>query len=209
MNLDNLFQAYEDHIARVDGEFHRVFQKFADRMQCRRGCSMCCSQMFSISLIEAAYISRAVNAMPDEERGRLRAAAREYLESAKTLTSGNDNQNDEAITPKPGARLPCPALKGDECSIYNARPIICRKWGIPIFNPKKPLEIQACHLNFQPGEEIEVNGLIEPQVVLLEEWVELKGSAQRELNHPKMTATVAEALLRDYEQILLEPGAGK
>src|SRR6266705_1159607 len=186
MNVDNLFQAYEAHIAGVDREFRRVFQKFADRMQCRRGCSMCCSQMFSISLVEAAYVSRA-----------------------KALTSVDDEQDDEGITPKPGARLPCPALKDDACSIYNARPIICRKWGIPVFNPKKPLEIQACHLNFQPGEEIDMDGLIEPQVALLEEWVELKRRARHELNHPKTTATVAEAMLEDYEQILEDHAAGK
>jgi len=209
MNVDNLFQAYEAHIAGVDREFRRVFQKFADRMQCRRGCSMCCSQMFSISLVEAAYISRAMKALPDEERERLRASAREYVSRARALTSVDDEQDDEGITPKPGARLPCPALKDDACSIYNARPIICRKWGIPVFNPKKPLEIQACHLNFQPGEEIDMDGLIEPQVALLEEWVELKRRARHELNHPKTTATVAEAMLVDYEQILEDHAAGK
>ncbi|HJZ69849.1 MAG TPA: YkgJ family cysteine cluster protein [Blastocatellia bacterium] len=209
MNVDDLFQAYEAHIAGVDGEFRRVFQKFAHRMQCRRGCSMCCSQMFSISLIEAAYISRAIKALPDEERERLRSSARGYVARARALTSGEEDQEDEGITPKPGARLPCPALKGDACSIYDARPIICRKWGIPLFNPKKPLEIQACHLNFQPGEEIDMDGLIEPQVALLEEWVELKRRAGRDLNHPKMTATIAEAILEDYEQILEDHTAGK
>lgn len=209
MNLDELFQSYEAHVSGVDREFRRVFDRFADRMQCRRGCSMCCSQMFSISLIEAAYISKAIKAMPEEERERLRSSAREYVARVKQLTSGDHEQGDEGINVRPGARLPCPALKGDECSIYDARPIICRKWGIPIFNPKKPLEIQACHLNFKPGEEIDMNGLIEPQVALLEEWVELKGHASRELNHPKMTATVAEAILEDYEQILEDQAAGE
>jgi Fe-S-cluster containining protein len=203
MNAEELFRAYDAHVAAVDGEFRRVYEKFADRMQCRRGCSMCCSQMFSISLIEAAYISRAVRGMPNEERERLRASAREYVARARELASDEDDECEEGITPKPGARLPCPALKGDACSIYSARPIICRKWGIPIFNPKKPLELQACELNFRPGEEIDMNGLIEPQVALLEGWVELKGRAGRKLNHPRTTTTVAEALLEDFEQALV------
>lgn len=170
---------------------------------------MCCSQMFSISLIEAAYISRAVKAMPDAERERLRAAARSYKEEAKKLTGAdNESEVEEAITPKPGLRLPCPALKDDACSIYGARPIICRKWGIPIFNPKKPAELQACELNFPPGEEVDVDGLLEPQVALLEEWVELKAHAGLTLSPPKMTATVAEAILCDFEEMLLGRTAG-
>jgi Fe-S-cluster containining protein len=204
MEAEELFQSYERHVAAVDAEFRRVFARFAERMQCRRGCSQCCSQMFSISLLEAAYISRAVKAMPESERARLREAARSYVARAKELTGhGQESEAEETITPRPGLRLPCPALRGDACSIYHARPIICRKWGIPIFNPKRPLELQACELNFRPGEEVDVEGLIEPQVTLLEEWVELKDKAKRALNYPGRTATVAEAILLDFEEILL------
>ena len=184
-DVETIFRDYQLHTGAVDSEFQRVFQVFADRMQCRRGCSMCCSQMFSISLIEAAYISRAVKMLPQEERERLREAARQYLNEARSLTTGNeedDGSDQEAITPRPGLRLSCPALRGDACSIYNARPIICRKWGIPIFNPNKPLELQACELNFRRGEEIEIEGLIEPQAALLVDWVRLKDRVRRSIN---------------------------
>jgi Fe-S-cluster containining protein len=180
----------------VDAEFQRVYQTFAERMQCRRGCSMCCSQMFSISFVEAAYIAKAVRERPEAERERLRAAARDYvIEAKKLLGDGDDQEIDEAITPRPGLRLACPALNGDACSIYEARPIICRKWGIPIFNPAQPANLQACELNFKPGEEVDIEGLIEPQVALLEEWVELKDLARHRLSYSRTTATVAEAIL--------------
>ena len=99
--------------------------------------------------------------------------------------------------------MQCPALNGDACSIYHARPIICRKWGIPIFNPKKPMELQACELNFRPGEEVDIDGLLEPQVDLLESWVELKERTSE--GHPSAVArtTIAEAILNDWEEILL------
>src|SRR5262249_20979362 len=71
-----------------------------------------------------------------------------------------------------------------------------------IFNPSKPLELQACELNFGPGEEIEADGIVEPQAKLLEEWVQLKDRARQELEAPISTATVAEALIFDYEEIL-------
>jgi len=193
MTAADVFDAYEKHLADVDREFRRVADRFSDRMQCRKGCSMCCSQMFSISLIEAAFISRAVKALPDDERARLQAAAREYLDRAPV---GDDGQ--ESILPRPGLRIPCPALKDDACSVYHARPIICHKWGIPVFNPVKPLELQACELNFRPGEAIDVDGLLEPQVALLEDWIELKKRAAA----PRERATVAEAILFDYEALL-------
>ena len=200
MSSDRIFSAYEEHISLVDAEFQRVYQTFAQRMQCRRGCSMCCSQMFSISFVEAAYISNAVRAKPEAERERLRAAARQYVIDAKTLIGDTDEPEDgEAITPRPGLRLACPALVGDACSIYEARPIICRKWGIPIFNPAQPSNLQACELNFKPGEEVDIEGLIEPQVALLEDWVELKGLARRQLPHTRTKTTVAEAILGDSQ----------
>ena len=202
MDADRVLERYEEHVSAVDSEFSRVYQVFAERMQCRRGCSMCCSQTFSISLLEAAYISRAVKAMPETERTRLRAAARKYVAAAKTLLAGVESDESEAITPRPGVRLPCPALDGDACSIYGARPIICRKWGIPIFNPRKPAELQACELNFKPGEAVDMEGILEPQIALLEEWVELKGLAQRTLKHRQATTTVAEAILSDFEEVL-------
>jgi Fe-S-cluster containining protein len=195
MSSDQVFHAYEEHVSAVDAEFKRVYHMFGDRMQCRRGCSMCCSQMFSISFVEAAYISNAVSQKSDAERKRLRAAARQYISDARTLLGDSDRENTEAITPRPGMRLACPALNGDACSIYEARPIICRKWGIPIFNPAQPSNLQACELNFKPGEEVEVEGLIEPQVALLEEWVELKGLARTRLRHSRPTSTVAEAIM--------------
>ncbi len=197
MITKEVFEAYEEHARAVDAEFRRVYDRFAERMQCRSGCSMCCSQMFSISMIEAAYISRAVEAMGKTERERLRAAAREYIEQARKITGGGRDE-EQSFTPRPGLRLACPALKDDACSIYNARPLICRKWGIPLFNPGKPAELQACELNFGPGEEVDIEGLIEPQVELLEQWVELKGRAQAATGNHKSATTIADAILSDF-----------
>jgi Fe-S-cluster containining protein len=195
---NQILDEYERHLAAVDREFHRVSGKFTERMHCGRGCSMCCSQMFSISAIEAAYISRTVKEMSEEEQNRLRERAAEYTDSARQLTGAVDN--DEGFVPRPGLRLPCPALKDDACSIYGARPIICHKWGIPIFNPRKPLELQACELNFQPGEEIETEGLLEPQVELLEDWVELKQRVVDGFPDAGARTTIAEAILKDCEE---------
>ena len=113
MKAEEVFGEYERHAGAVEAEFRRVAARFAERMQCRRGCSMCCSQMFSISLLEAAYISRAVKRLPEGEREQLRAAARAYIVRARELTGGGEEE--ETVTPRPGERLPCPALRGQAC----------------------------------------------------------------------------------------------
>ena len=62
-DLDSIYRTYEELLSDVDREFNRVRDIFIDRMQCRMGCSSCCSQLFPISAIEAAYISKAVKAL--------------------------------------------------------------------------------------------------------------------------------------------------
>lgn len=205
LELDDTYRALERHLASVDREFSRVFKIYADRMQCRKGCSMCCSQMFSISCLEAAYISRAVKQMPAERREALRARASEYKRQRQRMLESADRTEDDGVFPLRGLRLQCPALENDACSIYPWRPIICRKWGIPLFNPYKPREVQACELNFKPGEEISAEGLIEGQAELLEDWVALKQAARRNVNYSEIRVTVADAILDDWDSIVMGP----
>ena len=209
-DLQEIYRIYEDLLADVDQEFGRVRDMFIDRMQCRQGCSSCCSQLFSISAIEAAYISRAVKELEPEAREQMRQRAREYLSE---LTSGafDENHSVEEHSRVVGVALdrlvgrhhiPCPALVDDACSIYGNRPILARKYGIPLWNPKNPNVLQACELNFTDGEVIEAEGLVEPQMQLEYRWLSLKTSVDEELDLPDLVATVASAVVFDYEALL-------
>jgi Fe-S-cluster containining protein len=189
-------RAYETQAAGWDAEFARVATRFADRLQCRRGCSMCCSQMFPISLLEAAVIRRAVLQLPPDRRERLETAARTYLEEARRRGLMPDPDQD-AVLPRTGERLPCPALEGDACTLYDARPLICRKWGIPVFDPAKPDRLHACELNFRNGESIETAGLLEPQRALLDDWAAIKADLRATLPGWR-TTTIAEAIVTDH-----------
>ena len=208
--LEHIYRLYGELLSEVDREFDRVRNIFIDRMQCRKGCSSCCSQLFSISLIEAAYISRAVKGLDPPDREEMRAKARAYL--AELTGAGVDETqsiegHSRAISPSLDRQIgrhyiPCPALKDDACTIYNNRPIIARKYGIPLWNPKNPRVLQACELNFQAGEEINGEGLVEPQMDLEYRWLALKTGVLEELDLPEVTATVASAILFDYEAVL-------
>ncbi len=208
--LSSIYRTYEELLADVEREFDRVRNIFIERMQCRKGCSSCCTQLFSISAIEAAYISKAVKALGPRERSEMRRKALAYL-AELTGAEVDENQSIEdhsrlvrdTLGRLAGRRhIPCPALVDDACSIYSHRPIIARKFGIPLWNPKNPNVLQACELNFKPGEVIEAEGLIDPQVKLEYRWLELKNRVNEELDAPDVAATVASAIVYDYEEFL-------
>lgn len=144
--VSKIYRTYEKLLADVDQEFDRVRNIFINRMQCRKGCGSCCSQLFSISAIEAAYISKAVKQLDPEARDELYEKARAYL-AELTGTGVDETLSIEEHGRVVGAALdklvgqyhiPCPALKDDACTIYNHRPIIARKYGIPLWNPQNP-----------------------------------------------------------------------
>jgi len=175
-------ERYLDIIAAVDTEFARNRRLHGDRIHCRAGCSDCCSQSFHITEIEADFIAEGIARLEPETREALRARAREYV---------------EARGREPGLRLPCPALKDGVCGIYEHRPLMCHKFGMPLYNPDKPDRIFACELNFQDGEEIDDPQLIQIQTVIHQAWKELQSdyTAGGGYRDPK-PLTVAHAILK-------------
>ena len=210
IDLPGIYQTYEELLSKVDQEFNRVRDIFIDRMQCRRGCSSCCSQLFSISAIEAAYISRALKELDPESREQMRRKALVYLEELTGAPldptqsiEAHSQVIEEALDRLVGRHhIPCPAIKDDACTIYSHRPVMARKFGIPLWNPKKPNVLQACELNFKQGEVIEADGLVEPQIKLEYQWMEFKSHTHQQLGLPQLVATVASAIVFDYEELL-------
>ena len=209
VNLPGIYRTYEDLLSKVDQEFNRVRDIFIDKMQCRMGCSSCCSQLFSISAIEAAYISKAVKELDSESRELMRRKALAYIEELTGVpvdqTQSIEEHSrvvEEALDRLVGRHhIPCPALKDDACTIYSHRPVMARKFGIPLWNPKKPNVLQACELNFKEGEVIEADGLVEPQIKLEYQWMEFKSNTHQQLDLPELVATVASAVVFDYEEL--------
>jgi Fe-S-cluster containining protein len=199
MGREKWLRLYDEHAAGWDEEFRNEAARFGEQIQCRRGCSMCCSQMFAILPLEAARIAEAVASLPAAARERLRARARASLEAARRMGLRGPGAQDP-VRPRTGVRLPCPALEGDACAIYAARPLICRKWGIPVYDPARPDQLQACELNFTPGAAIAVGSLPERHTALLERWVATADEARHALGLPAESVTVAEAILGADEE---------
>ncbi|MGH9326510.1 MAG: YkgJ family cysteine cluster protein [Terriglobia bacterium] len=200
------YNAYLQVAAEWESEFARNRALHGERIHCRQGCCECCSQMFLITEVEAAYISRGVKQLPATQQAALRERAAKYLIARDKLLADRRVPDAWGALPPPGLRLPCPALIDGACSIYAHRPLICRRYGIPLFNPRKPERIFACELNFRPGEEIQDTALVQIQTSLSDRWasVQAEYNAQGGRRDPK-PITVARALVEDFESYV--PGA--
>lgn len=78
---------------------------------CGRGCHYCCRTLVTATAPEILRLARAVKARPDIA-ARIRTAA---VQARAT----------PATTPQT-ARQPCPVLDAEVCSLYEARPLVCR-----------------------------------------------------------------------------------
>jgi len=174
-------ERYRAIVAAVDAEFARNRELHGERIHCRPGCSDCCYHVFSITEIEAERIAHGLELLAPEAREMMEARAREYMD-ARLLR---------------GARLPCPALDQGICSIYEFRPLMCHKFGMPLYNPDKPDRIFACELNFKNGEEIDDPHLIQIQTEIHETWKGLQADYRQSHGSGESSRlTVAHAILR-------------
>jgi len=191
---------YKNFTETVDREFQRNRRLHGKRMQCGRGCTDCCHQVFAITEVEAAEISREANRLEPGLRERLVANAREYLPRRAAIFSAHGYIRAWGQLPKPEMRLACPALIDGACAFYERRPIYCRKVGMPLHHPERPGRIFACGLNFRPGETYADPQLVPNHNAMAEEWVEIQTEFDRRggVREPEPIC-VADAILNDYE----------
>ncbi len=216
--MNSLSQKFFDITNLIQAEFDRNMDIYGDKIQCRRGCSKCCSQIFRITAIDGWIIAEHVKSLPEPRRSELQHKAREYL--AKLADSkGNKEHSGERSTEDvidsdhPGSSshpslkkegissagddtrefhgLPCPALGAEgECTIYESRPVICRRFGMPIYDYKNPASVHACELNFKDGDEITDELLVPNQTEIGKKWDELKAE------FGEGATTIAEAIAK-------------
>ncbi len=146
-----MLSTYHQFIKQADELAARLSAYYSRHLVCRAGCSGCCQHHLSVFPVEAEAVRAAVAALPDEVRARIEAQARE-------------------VTEREAAGLPvaCPLLVADVCSIYAARPLICRTQGLPLLLEAEDgaPEVDFCPLNFTAAGA--TDDLDEAQLVPLE-----------------------------------------
>ena len=114
----------------MDEHIQRLARVHKDRLACKKGCDACCRHL-SLFPVEAFALSRAFS--------HLEAPCREkILEQAQ--------QTD----------LQCPLLVDHVCMVYEARPIICRTHGYPLYMEKegRPM-VDFCPKNFKGVKKLD------------------------------------------------------
>ena len=179
-------ERYREIVAAVDAEFVRNRELHGDRIHCRPGCTDCCHQSFPITEIEATVISQGMQTLDAQLRASLEDRARAYIEACLLGRT----------------HLPCPALEEGVCSIYDFRPLMCHKFGMPLYNPEKPDRVFACELNFKDGEEIKDPELIQIQSGIHRNWKLLQMDYSASNQHVDSgRLTVAHAILLASSQL--------
>lgn len=143
------------HYERIDRDVAAVVDRHRAAIQCRPGCSECCHQTFRVAEVEGAALREGLAAASPAVAAAIRARAAAYVADR---------------------REPCPVLDGDgRCQLYDHRPRICRKYGIPLWHPDRPHELRTCRLNFQGEVDVEADLIVEPQAAWAEDWILLRG----------------------------------
>jgi len=123
---------------RIDQNFTRISAKYSESINYRTGCFQCCAPNLTINQIEAASI-------------------REYIKDNEEAIRKLEELKEEPAHGK----LYCQMLTPDgRCSIYAARPVVCRSHGIPLQygrNDDKSVSRSVCPLNFTKIDIDEIN----------------------------------------------------
>ena len=116
-----MFRYYRQLLEQVDKWTAEMVQRYNAHLTCRKGCDMCCQRKFSVSAVEAYNIAALFRQLP--------AALQRAVHKPKSS---------------------CAFLVDGACSVYAARPVICRTYGLPSLhrNENADAEISWCELNF-------------------------------------------------------------
>jgi Fe-S-cluster containining protein len=198
----------------VDAWFRRCFEQHPDLIACRNGCSECCRGLFDITLLDALYLKRGFDKLPEPLRAELAGAASRRLELLSQvnpafvepwLLNGIPEDDWDALMPEED-ETPCLLLsETGGCLIYDYRPMTCRLNGIPLIDVSgEELFDEWCTLNFTREDprnladlRFEFTELFARELLLFQELIRLlTGTVRNEVD-----LFIPAAIVMDCEKI--------
>lgn len=165
------------HLKVIDADVEPVVQRYRAHIECAKGCSDCCQQTFRVSHLEGAYLREGLATVSDDVREDIMERASAYA---------------------PDRRQPCPVLSSDGgCRLYAYRPRICRKYGIPLWNPQRPDRVDTCPKNFGGVHDIDSALIVDPQARWAEAWIEVRDVEETARTTDTIAAHLCQALTDD------------
>ena len=135
MKIEPLFRNYELLIDKAESAFHRMEEENGSSITCSLQCSDCCHAVFGLFFIEAAYIQRHFENLPNpiKQDTLLRCEKSDQdLDRLQKMLKSFENDPEMSHYTLAKERIRCPLLDEEEkCVLYHARPITCRVYGIP------------------------------------------------------------------------------
>ncbi len=152
--------SYRNLLNETSNWFQIVQNRHADLMQCRSGCTACCSGLFDISLPDALHVTAGMAALPADTSSEVTARAQEI--QRRIVARAPDlaapyllKMKDELLIDRITARIQpprCPFLSREHaCLIYEHRPLACRLEGVPMVDAHDGLFGDWCEFNFPDG----------------------------------------------------------
>ena len=124
-----MINRYRKYLEILDVRLNHMFEKQAPFIKCKKGCTYCCKEgEYPLSELEYVNLMLYYNKLPNDIKGKI-------------------NQNIETLMEQKREKFyECPFLINEECSVYPARPIICRTFGLISYRndgrPKMPFCIE-------------------------------------------------------------------
>jgi len=140
--------SYQSILDRADGFFRKVLETQPQNLQCGRGCSLCCYGLFEIGSGDVPILADGLAKLHPSRR-------RKIIRRALAIVSESRHPNLRECSPivkeqffDRTASVPCPNLdENGACMVYEARPLVCRTFGLPLRNADEYLG-DVCELNF-------------------------------------------------------------
>ena len=118
---------YRQLLSKLDQKFGEIHGRNSEKMKCGKGCHTCCVPELTVFSVERENILELIRSTPGLE------------EKLRKL---------EQDSPHKGTR--CKFLEASgACAIYEARPVVCRSHGAPLFSKSdEGAMLDVCPLNF-------------------------------------------------------------
>ena len=156
--MNDLLDRYGSLLREVDGWFKRCLDRYPGQIECRNGCSECCRGLFDITLLDALYLKRGFDDLPESQKVALARFALRRLDDLSILNSAfvepwllnSIPESDWDLLMPEDDETPCLLQSdGEGCLLYEFRPMTCRLNGIPLIDVSgEELFDEWCTLNF-------------------------------------------------------------
>ena len=147
--------SYKQILLDADAFFDRVTREQPQHLQCGKGCSLCCYGLFEIGSGDVPVLAEGLARLHPAQRSKIVRRAQDILDSSNHPNLRECGPEEKEAFFERTSSVACPALsESGECQIYEARPLVCRTFGLPLREGERYVG-DICELNFTSASDQE------------------------------------------------------